>query len=170
MPAQKQSDDKGHIAIYHTHSDESYIPTDGTESIPGDGGVFKVGSILSEKLNSLGVGVEHDTRSHEPHDSEAYRRSRRTAVKLLQTNPSAIIDLHRDGVPDPDFYTGEIYGVPVSKIRLVVGRQKPNMNANYDLAKRLKGHLDDKYPGLVKVIIIGKCDYNQDLFSQSHFN
>jgi len=53
------------IAVYHTHSDESYVPTDGTESIPGSGGIFKVGEIFSEKLRRLGVEVIHERRKHE---------------------------------------------------------------------------------------------------------
>jgi len=31
----------GRFAIYHTHSDESYVPSDGTESIPFKGGIYQ---------------------------------------------------------------------------------------------------------------------------------
>lgn len=155
------------IAVYHTHSDESYVPTDGTDSIPGDGGIFKVGNVFSEKLRALGIDAVHDLRSHEPHDANAYLRSRRTATKLLSKDPIAIIDVHRDGVPDPDFYRDEVSNMPVSKVRLVVGQQNQNMQANYDFAKRLKGYMDQKYPGLVKGIFLGKGNYNQDLSPRS---
>lgn len=167
LAVQNQQPENNLIVVYHTHSDESYIPTDGTESQAGEGGIFKVGSVFSEKLRSLGVEVIHDLRSHEPHDSSAYLRSRRTATKLLSKNPAAIIDVHRDGVPDPDFYTEEISNVPVSNIRLVVGRQNQNMQANFDFAKRLKGYMDQKYPGLVKGIYMAKGNYNQDLSPRS---
>lgn len=33
------------IGIYHTHSDESYVPSDGTDSIYANGGIFKVGKV-----------------------------------------------------------------------------------------------------------------------------
>lgn len=167
LPVQEQQSKNNVIAVYHTHSDESYVPTDGTESQPGEGGIFKVGNVFAEKLQSLGVDVVHDLRSHEPHDSSAYLRSRRTASKLLSKHPAAIIDVHRDGVPDPDFYTDEVSNVPVSKVRLVVGRQNQNMQANYDFAKRLKGYMDQKYPGLVKGIYMAKGNYNQDLSPRS---
>ncbi len=167
IPVQSQEPQNNLIAVYHTHSDESYIPTDGTESEAGEGGIFKVGSVFSEKLRSLGVEVIHDLRSHEPHDSSAYLRSRRTATKLLSKDPAAIVDVHRDGVPDPDFYTHEVSDVPVSNIRLVVGRQNQNMQANYDFAKRLKGFMDQQYPGLVKGIFLAKGNYNQDLSPRS---
>jgi len=167
IPVQQNQNQNNVIAVYHTHSDESYVPTDGTESIPGEGGIFKVGNVFAEKLRSLGVEVVHDLRSHEPHDASAYRRSRRTASKLLSKEPAAIIDVHRDGVPDPDFYRDEVSNMPVSKVRLVVGRQNQNMQANYDFAKRLKGYTDQKYPGLVKGIFLAKGNYNQDLSPRS---
>lgn len=167
IPVQEQTSQNNLIAIYHTHSAESYIPTDGTESKPGQGSILKVGKVFAQKLESLGLEVVHDLRSHEPHDSSAYLRSRRTATKLLSKNPATIIDVHRDGVPDPDFYTDEISNVPVSKIRLVVGRQNQNMQANLDFAKKLKGYMDQKYPGLVKGIFMAKGNYNQDLSPRS---
>lgn len=167
LPVQKKQALNDLIAIYHTHSDESYVPSDGSSSIPGEGGVFKVGNVFAEKLRSLGVNVIHDLRSHEPHDANAYLRSRRTATKLLSKHPAAIIDVHRDGVPDPDFYIDEVSNVPVSKVRLVIGRQNQNMQSNYEFAKRLKGFMDQKYPGLVKGIFLAKGNYNQDLSPRS---
>ncbi|MCG0278013.1 MAG: stage II sporulation protein P [Thermanaeromonas sp.] len=154
---------KNLVAIYHTHSDESYVPTDGTESIPGHGGIFKVGEVFAAKLRSMGVNVDHDLSSHEPHDNNSYKRSRRTAVQLLNKGPAAIFDIHRDGVPDPDFYRQVVADTYVTKIRLVVGRENQNMNANLDFAKRIKAAADAKYPGLIRGIFIGAGSYNQDL-------
>lgn len=154
---------KNLVAVYHTHSDESYIPTDGTESIPGHGGIFKVGEVFAAKLRSMGINVDHDLSSHEPHDNNSYKRSRRTAVQLLSKGPAAIFDIHRDGVPDPDFYRQVVADTRVTKIRLVVGRENQNMNANLDFAKRIKAAADAKYPGLIRGIFIGAGSYNQDL-------
>lgn len=155
------------VAVYHTHSDESYVPSDGAQSIPAGGGIYKVGEVMVEKLRSLGVNVEYDKRPHEPHDSEAYRRSRRTAAKLTQRAPAAIIDVHRDGVPDASFYNEQVAGGAVTNVRFVVGRENANMQANLDFAKRLKAYLDQEYPGLVKGIHIGRGNYNQDLSPRS---
>ncbi|MBE3581556.1 MAG: stage II sporulation protein P [Thermoanaerobacteraceae bacterium] len=154
---------KNLVAIYHTHSDESYIPTDGSESIPGQGGILKVGEVFAGKLRSLGVNVYHDVSAHEPHDNNSYKRSRRTAAQLMQKGPAAIFDIHRDGVPDPDFYRQVVAGESISKIRLVVGRENQNMNANLDFAKKIKAAADAKYPGLIRGIFIGAGSYNQDL-------
>ncbi len=155
------------IALYHTHTGESYVPTDGSESIPGKGGIYKVGEKLKEKLQEKNIIVKYDKTPHDPHDADAYRRSRRTAVELMKNNPAAIIDVHRDGVPDPDFYYANISGMDVTKIRFVVGRQNQNMQSNLDFAKHLKSQLDKYYPGLVHGIFMAKGNYNQDLSPRS---
>lgn len=161
----KESNNK--IAMYHTHTDESYVPTDGTESIPGNGGIYKVGESMVEKFREKGVEVLYDKTPHEPHDADAYRRSRRTAIELMKKTPAAIIDVHRDGVPDPDFYYANVAGMDVTKVRLVVGRQNQNMQANLDFAKQIKAQLDKYYPGLVHGIFMAKGNYNQDLSPRS---
>lgn len=158
---------KNLIAMYSTHSAESYVPTDGTDSIPGRGGIFKVGDTLEYKLKSMGINVIYDKRPHEPRDANAYRRSRRTAAELLAKRPVAIIDIHRDGVPDPDFYRTEVKGINATKIRLVVGRQNQNMGANLEFAKRIKAYNDKVNPGLMRGIFIGRGNYNQDLAPRS---
>lgn len=155
------------VAVYHTHSDESYVPTDGSESIPANGGIFKVGKVFTAKLESMGVKVDHDLRPHEPHDAAAYLRSRRTAVRLMQELPAAIIDIHRDGVPEAGFYRTEINGESATKVRFVVGRENQNRGTNFDFARRLKAIADQKHPGLVKGIFLAKGNYNQDLSPRS---
>lgn len=165
--AQGQQNAKNLVAIYHTHSAESYVPTDGTESKPANGGIFQVGDALAAKLREKGINVLHDKTPHEPRDANAYKRSRRTATKLLQKRPAAIIDVHRDGVPDPEFYRGEVAGTPVTKVRLVVGRQNGNMQANLDFAKRVKAYMDKAYPGLIRGIFVARGNYNQDLTPRS---
>lgn len=155
------------VALYHTHTDESYVPTDGSESIPGKGGIYKVGERLVQKLEEKGVEVLYDQTPHEPHDADAYRRSRRTAVELMKKAPAALIDVHRDGVPDPDFYYTKVAGMDVTKVRLVVGRQNQNMQANLDFAKQIKAQLDKYYPGLIHGIFLAKGNYNQDLSPRS---
>ncbi len=150
------------VGIYHTHSAESYIPTSGTDSKEGDGDVLAVGETLAEELENTHLRVEHDPTVHDPHDAAAYVRSRRTAVQLLQRDPQALFDVHRDTGPR-EGYTAEIYGEDVARILLVVGRGNPNMNANLSFAKSLKAAADEEYPGLVKGILLGRGDYNQDL-------
>lgn len=153
------------VAIYHTHSAESYVPTDGTESIPFRGGIFQVGKALASRLEKEQVTVEHDLSPHEPRDNNAYYRSRRTATRLMQDNPIAMLDVHRDGIPDPNFYLEEVAGEQVAAMRLVIGRQNPHMSANVDFAKRMMAYANQVNPGIVKEIFYARGNYNQDLMS-----
>lgn len=151
------------FAIYHTHSSESYIPTDGTQSIRFRGGIFKVGTIMAERLRKIGMGVNHDQTAHDPHDNNAYVRSRRTAAKLVGANPVAMFDVHRDGVVDPNFYRERVSGQDVASIRIVIGRQNPRMSANLDFARQMLTSVNNIHPKVVKEIFVGRGAYNQDL-------
>lgn len=151
------------IAMYVTHSDESYIPSDGTESVEGQGGIYDVAREFRDHLQSHGIDVALDESTHLPHDSGAYRRSRQTAERLLQKRPDAIIDIHRDGIPDEGEYENTIDGESASRVRLLVGRANQNSGVNREFAKQIKAVADKEYPGLVKDIFIGKGTYNQDL-------
>ncbi len=161
------ADKKRLIAIYSTHSDESYVPTDGTESKLEDPGIFDVNEALKAELEARGIEVELDLTTHLPHDAGAYRRSRATAARLMEEQPAALLDIHRDGIPDPDEYIQEIEGEDATKIRLLVGRSNPNAAANRKFAKQIKAVADEMYPDLIKDIYIGKGDYNQELMPRA---
>lgn len=151
------------IGIYSTHSDESYIPTDGAESKEKDAGIYDVDEALKNALEERGIEVELDTTTHLPHDAGAYRRSRSTAARLLKSQPAALLDIHRDGIPDPDEYVQKIEDEDATKVRLLVGKSNPNADANRKFAKQIKAAADEMYPDLIKDIYIGKGDYNQEL-------
>lgn len=151
------------IAMYVTHSDESYVPSDGTQSINGQGGIYDVAREFRDKLQEKGIDVILDESTHLPHDAGAYKRSRRTAQRLLEHRPDAIIDIHRDGIPDKNEYACTINGKSASQVRLLVGRGNQNSAVNREFAKQIKAVADKKYPDLIKDIFIGKGTYNQDL-------
>lgn len=165
IPASSKNtgDDRKLIAMYVTHSDESYVPSDGTESIEGQGGIYDVAREFRDALQGLGIDVILDESTHLPHDSGAYRRSRQTAERLLKKMPDAIIDIHRDGIPDAEEYKVSLNGENASQVRLLVGRANQNSAVNREFAKEMKAIADKKYPGLIKDIFIGKGTYNQDL-------
>jgi len=166
VPAASRQDWKNRIVgIYHTHSAESYVPTDGTDNEPYHGGIFEVGEALAHRLQQKGVRVLHDKTPHEPRDENAYYRSRRTAAGLMKKNPVAMIDVHRDGIPDPDYYSKQVAGKKITQLRLVVGRQNPKMQSNLEFAKRAMAFANKVHPGLVKEIFIARGNYNQDLMS-----
>ena len=155
------------IALYCTHSDESYKPSDGTYSDPERGSIYQVAAALADALEEKGATCEVSDALHYPHDAGAYRRSRQTAVQLLKSGPDALLDIHRDGIPDPEEYTVTIGGRQASKVRLLVGRGNQNMEVNKDFALTVKAVADRVYPGLIKDIYMGKGTYNQELAPHS---
>ena len=155
------------IALYCTHSDESYEPTDGTYSDDERGSIYQIADALAVSLGDKGIETKVADTLHHPHDAGAYRRSRQTAVMLLKSTPDAIFDIHRDGIPDPKEYETQIAGKDVSKIRLLVGRGNQNVEANKDFALTVKAVADKVYPGLIKDIYMGKGAFNQDLYPRS---
>lgn len=152
----------GRVGIYHSHGTECYVPTEG-EAFRDPGGILEVGAVFADGLQRQRVRVHHDRTSHSPHDAQAYARSRQTAMQLLKESPTAIFDVHRDGVPDPDFYLEEAPERGTSQLRLVVGRQNPGQEANLDFARRLMSFANQQHPGLVKEIFMANGAYNQDL-------
>lgn len=153
------------VGIYHTHTDESYQPTSGTHAEPYEGDIYQVGKQMQQSLEDKGVNVVYYHTPHDPHDSGAYVRSRRTAYGILKNDPAALFDIHRDGVPDPSHYRVNVAGEQVAKVRIVIGGQNPHRQANTDFAKRIMAYVNKLYPGLIKDIYIGRGSYNQDLLS-----
>ncbi len=129
------------IAIYHTHNAESFVPTDGTYSIDGKGGIHEVGKAFKTALEERGINVIHDETLHLPHDRGAYRRSRETAQRLLSKGPDVIFDVHRDAAP-MNAYAVEIEDEWVTKVMFIVGRQNQNFILSKNFAYDLKGHAD----------------------------
>lgn len=160
--------EKGSILLYCTHSDESYVPSDGTESKKGNGGVYDVAGAFQKSLQKKGVNVAFSKEKHDPHDAGAYRRSRQTAVTLLKKNmpARAMFDIHRDAVPKQHYVT-KVDGQDMTKIRIVLGRRNQNLSANKELAYKIKSVADKNYPGLIKDIFIGHGSYNQELSPRS---
>jgi stage II sporulation protein P len=150
------------IAIYHSHTDESYIPNDANATTPGNGSIMLVGDSFSNRLKELGYQTIHSKTLHDPHDANAYQRSRRTFMELLKSQPAALFDLHRDSGPLASYQT-TINGQDVARILLVVGRQNQNQATTLKFAKTIKASADATYRGLIRGIFIAHGNYNQDL-------
>jgi len=150
------------IGIYHTHNAESFVPTDGTHSIMGRGGIHEVGESFASALEAKNVRVAFDQSKHLPHDRGAYRRSRATTERLLAKGPDVIFDVHRDAAPR-HVYATQIGDEWVTQVKLVVGRQNPNMQVTRQFALDLKRVSDMVHPGLIKGIFLARGNYNQDL-------
>lgn len=162
IAAREDQNVKPRVGIYHTHGAESYVPTDGTDSIDQGGGILHVGDVLTRALEEKGLTVNHIREPHTPHDAGAYQRSRRTAEELVTEGDQYIFDVHRDAVP-PEEYEETVEGEEVTRILLVVGQQNQNADNNQQFAATLKQIADEQHPGLIKGILGAQGNYNQDL-------
>ncbi|HWQ59248.1 MAG TPA: stage II sporulation protein P [Clostridia bacterium] len=177
------------VLIYHTHTKESYFPTDQYDYEPGDDwrcqddamNVVAVGERLAEDLrNVYGIEVIHDTTDHEPPKlATAYARSLETMLYYKEKYPSVtlFIDLHRDSYGNPVIPSDYIVidGHEVARIMFVVGTGKgatgtgfdemPDFASNYALAKRLTEYLLRIDDGLARNIRVKAGRYNQHVSS-----
>lgn len=155
------------VIIYHTHSDESYIPGDGTESSRDKGGVYSVGAAFAAGLTKHGLSVLQRPDNHNPHDHGSYMRSRRTVLDSLgQSSPAALFDIHRDAAPASEYrFTGG--GRALSRVMIVIGRSNPAHETNLAFARLIKAKADELHPGLVRGIYLGQGNYNQDVSARN---
>lgn len=161
-----QDGGRAQVGVYHTHSDESYVASDGTQSDPaGRGGIYKVGEVFARALEGNGLEVVHDQTNHLPHDAGAYERSRGTAANVLRGS-AAIFDVHRDAAP-PQAYAATVGGRRTTQIMMVVGRANPQAGANMSFAQALKSAADQAEPGLMRGILRTGGSFNQDLSSRA---
>lgn len=149
------------ICLYLTHNDESFVPTDGVDSVYGAGGIHDVAKAFKRELELLGVSVVLDETLHIPHNSSAYSRSGVTAKNLYKKySPNAMFDVHRDGV-SRNYYLAKVNGEEYSKIRIVVGQANENKDENLEFALYLMSVAEEKYPWLFTDIYFAKGHYNQ---------
>ena len=161
-PVQQKGENKKRIGIYSTHGAESYVESDGSDSVSSGGGIIDVAESLKNGLEKDGVEAIQSKETHVPHDANAYKRSRDTAQELLREGVDAVIDVHRDAIAGEEYIEDGMV-----QIQLVVGRQNQNQGPNQEFAEKLKAAADEQYPGLIKGIFSAKGNYNQDMSPQS---
>lgn len=160
------------VGIYHTHTGETYAPTDGTERLPPGqkGGVVEVGRALKETLqNEYGIRVAHDETVNDKTYATSYIESEKSVRRLLEENKDILIliDIHRDaGKPREDSLV-QINGQDLAPILFVVGSDArapfPGWRNNYDFATGLSQSVNKEYPGLCIGVRVKEGRYNQFL-------
>lgn len=167
------------ILIYHTHTCESYTPsekynyimTGNYRTTDNNYNVVRVGEELTNILRNKGVEVIHNITYHDyPSYNGSYDRSLQTIENILEQNKDIkiVIDLHRDAVGDGSSYgpTVKINGQSVAQMMLVIGTdggglEHPNWQQNLKSAVKLQARANEKYPGLFRPIIVRNSRYNQ---------
>ena len=170
---------KRDVIIYHTHTCESYTPTENSNYVSTGNfrttdlnfSVARVGTELANNLNNMGFNVIHDTSYHDyPAYTGSYTRSLATINKILGENPNSefVIDLHRDALGSSSSYgpTVQIGDEIAAQIMFVIGTdggglEHTNWINNFKLAIKIQEQANLMYPGLFKPIILRNSRYNQ---------
>lgn len=168
---------KDSIMIFHTHTCESYTPsekyqykqTGNYRTKDRNFSVVRVGRELDRHLQNYGYKVIHNETYHDyPSYTGSYENSYNTVTKLLEKNKNTdvVIDLHRDAIGDysyaPTVKIGDEYA---AQLMFVMGgnisKEHPNWQQNLKFAVKVQEKANELYPGLFKPIILRYASYNQ---------
>ena len=171
---------KENILIFHTHTCESYTPTEqfnyeqtgNFRTTDLNYSVVRVGEELTQNLVKYGFNVNHDKTYHDyPAYTGSYTRSKATVESVLASTPSdIIIDLHRDAIGSKSDYdpSVKIGDETVAQLMFVIGTNggglyHPDWKSNLKFAIEVQEKANEMYPGLFKTMIVRNSRYNQHL-------
>lgn len=158
---------KNKVIIYHTHTCESYTPSEkfGYEMTGAyrttdlSFSVARVGDELEELLTSFGKTVVHDKTYHDyPAYNGSYGRSLKTMNEVLEKNNDAeiMIDLHRDAVGSNSDYgpSVKIGDETCAQLMFVIGSNgsglyHPNWSENLKFAITVQDKANEMYPRII---------------------
>ena len=167
------------VLIFHTHSQETFVDSDGTSATS----IVGVGSYLTQLLNET-YGIEtlhhegvYDLVNGKLDRSEAYEQAAPEIRQILQQYPSieVVIDLHRDGVKETTHLVTEIDGRPTAQIMFFNGMcrtrtngdltsmQNPYIKENLTFSMQMKIAAETFYPGFTRRNYIKGYKYTMDL-------
>lgn len=176
----KLKDESGpKVLIFHTHSQEAFIDSDGTAATS----IVGVGNYLARLLNDV---YEIETIHHEGvYDllngkldrSEAYEQAAPVIKQILAEYPSieVVIDLHRDGVKETTHLVSEIEGRQTAQIMFFNGlcrtrtngdlasMRNPYIKENLAFSMQMKIAAETYYPGFTRRNYLKGYKYNMDL-------
>lgn len=176
--------DAPQIAIYHSHSQETFA--DSREGERADT-IVGVGDYLTELLEgTYGYRVLHVTEAFdiingELDRSRAYDTARAYMEELLADYPSVqvVIDLHRDGVPENRRLVTEINGKPTAQIMFYNGLSytvnrgdltylpNPYLSDNLAFSFQLEYQAALYYPEFYRGIYLAGYRYNLHLLPRA---
>ncbi len=169
----KQDSSKPQILVYHTHSQETYIDSDSSDT---NTTIMGVGEHLCKILREeYGFNVIHHTGEYDVESRDyAYSNAMIGLEKVLEENPSieVIIDLHRDEVNQDTKLLTAIQDIPMAKFMFFNGLSytrelgvleslpNPYVQDNLSFAFQMQMAAEQYYPGLTRRIYLKGYRYN----------
>ncbi|MTI84769.1 MAG: hypothetical protein FH756_12900 [Firmicutes bacterium] len=159
------------MAVYNTHTGETYALTDGMDRLQGKkGGVVQAAAALEEELEKkLGIRVARSDAINDDVYQYSYAKSKAVLEKLLAENSQivAAFDVHRDAGKSREESIVNIDGEILAPILIIVGSDAraefPGWQNNYQFAKKLASEINKQYPGLCLGVMVKDGRYNQFL-------
>ena len=152
------------ILIYHTHSQEGYADSDGTEAMT----VVGLGDYLATLLQEIyGIPVLHDRGQYDlPSRDSAYSKAEPAITQILKDNPSiqVVIDLHRDGVAEIMFFNGLSRTTANGDISYL---PNPYIQDNLAFSLQMQLAAAELYPDFTRPIYLKGYRYNMHLCPKS---
>jgi stage II sporulation protein P len=166
---QREEADPPFVAIYNTHTGETYALTDGVERVKGAGGVVQAAAVLEEGLKNRNIAVLRSDKVHDVSYAASYLESEKTVRDFVYLNPEldGIFDVHRDSTLPRGRATVNIQGRDVARVLIIVGSDErqpfPAWRQNLEFAERIAAQADALYPGLCAGVRVKAGRYNQYL-------
>lgn len=175
------SGDGPKVLIVHTHTSEAYTQETGWEYAVSDTmrtedpdySVVRVGTEITDVLQSHGISVIHDTSFNDyPSYNGCYARTLEKIENWLSLYPSIqmVIDVHRDAASDengnPIGSVVTVDGQESAQIMLVMGTDEgglehPDWRDNLSWALKLQAVLNREYPTLCRNIDLRTERFNE---------
>lgn len=176
--AVKETKREFRVFIYHTHTFESYDPSDGNtyqstekwRTADADYNMIRVGAELKKQLESAGIYVTHDVTDYEPPKlSTAYSRSLEGVRKAAEEGYDLYIDLHRDAyLAGNGPNTMELDGEKMARVLFLIGQgasfdgaEKPDWEGNHQAAKWISDEMNAEISGISRGVSLKSGRYNQ---------
>ena len=163
------------VLIYHTHSQEGFADSDGSEAMT----VMGVGDRLTSLLqDTYGIPVLHHRGKYDVEGRDyAYANAEPDIQRVLAEHPTiqVAIDLHRDGVGDDVHLVTDIGGKQTAKIMFFNGLSRTNQNGelshlpnpyiqdNLAFSLQLARYAKEYYPDWFRTIYLRGYRYNLHL-------
>ena len=163
------------VAVYNTHTAETYTLTDGVARLDGQkGGVTTVAATLKQSLEEkYGIKTVFSDQINDLVYNRSYIESEKVAQELITANPKlqAVLDIHRDSEKKREQTMVEINGHKAARIMIVVGSGArapfPTWEENQSFAQQVAAKMDELYPGLSLGVRVKEGRYNQQLHPHS---
>lgn len=169
-----------HVLICHSHSSESYTPTDQNYYVPTDPSrtedtrfnVVRVGQEFAKKLADMGISVIHDQEIHDyPSYNGSYTATLKSTQAYLAKYPSIkiVVDIHRDAIVRADGtklkVCADINDEKAAQVMILTGTdqgglQHDGWRNNLSFAMKWQKYINETAPGLTRPIQLTKERYN----------